>query len=91
MDIFMCAGSCIQAMALIASVYISQTQKSFLFEYLHAMDLICHEDSIFLGNYIGMVITIATWHFGDGIPCRLLQLRDTDLNIVPAYVCVVLQ
>lgn len=45
-----------------ASMYISQTQKSF-FEYQHGMDLICHRDSNFQGNYIDMVITIATHQF----------------------------
>lgn len=50
-------------MAFIASVYISQTLKSFFFEYLHAIDLLCHKDSNFLDNYIGMVITMATWQF----------------------------
>lgn len=53
------------------------------------LDLICHKDSNFLGNYIGLAITIATWQFWDVMSCRLLRLRDT-VHILPAQVCLVL-
>lgn len=59
-NVFIHACSCTLAMVFIASLYISQTQKSLFFEYLHGMDLMWHKDNAFLDNYTGVVITLAS-------------------------------